>query len=303
MTPFTSANSEHLAWDSLDLASLLSLSGFDANDGSTCFRSHLLDDNRNGRVFGGQLLGQALRAALHTTPGERVPTMLQVLFLQGALPEQCIDYRVSVLQEGKRFSSRQVQATQGERSLISAHVTLQDAVSSPVDHTLAPSRPVPGPEHWVGMSALGSLGGAGFEGFDWSWFQKPCLELRVVHPERSLLQKSERPELDYWIKLNNPLGDDPAVHYAALAYLSDYWINTAAIAHHVRLSEVFRGYYVASLNHTLWLHRPCKADDWLLFCTESPSAQSSRTLTQGRVYDRSGTLLATVAQECLFAPR
>ncbi len=231
---------------------------------------------------------------------DRPATILQVLFAQGALASAPIEYRVRTLQEGKRFSSRQVEAHQGERTLISAHLTFQLPMDGP-QHAIAPHRPVPPPEQLKSMPEL--TGTPGLEGFDWDWFQKPCLELRVVDPGSHLSTCSATPQTAHWVRLRAPLGDDPGMHAAALAYLSDYWINTAAITHHVPAKDVVATKYVASLNHSLWLHRACRADDWLLFSTESPSTQGERALTNARIYDRNGMMVASAAQECLFAPR
>ena len=292
------APSDSLRWDGLDVAELLSLT----DTGGGVFMSRHSEDNRNGRVFGGQLLAQCVLAAQATVPSGRPPTMLQVLFAHGALPDSAISYKVDSLQEGKRFSGRRVEARQGERLAVSAHVTFQEPVSGN-SHERPPHRPVPPPEELLSMSELRSGGDPSLGGFDWSWFQKPCLELRVVDPSLHLPVRNTEPQVSYWLRLRQSLPDDPALHAAALAYLSDYWINTAAITHHVPASEVVARMYVASLNHTLWLHRPCRADDWLLFSTESPSSQGERALTKARVYDRSGQLIASAAQECLFAPR
>ncbi len=93
------------------------------------------------------------------------------------------------------------------------------------------------------------------------------------------------------------------MHAAALAYLSDYWINSAAVTRHVPAGLAHGQLYIASLNHALWLHRFGRADEWLLFSSESPSAQGGRALTYARIYSRNGTLLASLAQECLMARR
>ncbi|RJG03239.1 acyl-CoA thioesterase [Noviherbaspirillum sedimenti] len=294
------AGQEILQWDGINVTALLAIERDPQADGQVLFRSHCNEGNRNGRVFGGQLLGQALRAAQATVAADRSPTLLQVLFAQGALADAPIEYQVRTLQEGKRFSSRQVEARQGERMLISAHVTFQLPVDGP-EHSLASHRPVPPPEQLKPMSAL--TGMPDLAGGDWGWLQKPCLEIRLVDPERHLAVCNTTPHASYWVKLREPLGDDPAVHAAALAYLSDYWTNTAAMTHHVPLKDVIETMYVASLNHSLWLHRACRVDDWLLFSTESSSAQNERALTNARIYDRKGVLVASTSQECLFAAR
>ncbi|WP_083684292.1 acyl-CoA thioesterase [Massilia putida] len=284
-------------WAGLDVAELLALA---AGDGVSMSRFN--EDNRNGRVFGGQLLGQCLLAAQASVPPGRPPTVLQALFAHGARADEPISYRVDPLQDGKRFSGRRVEATQGGRIAVSAHVTFQEPAGG-ISHELPPHRPVPPPEQLLSMDNLQAGGALGLDGFDWSWFQKPCLELRVVDPASHLPVRNAEPLVSYWLRLRKALPDNASLHAAALAYLSDYWINTAAITHHVPASQVVASMYVASLNHTLWLHRPCRADDWLLFSTESPSTQGERDLTKARIYDRHGMLVASAAQECLFAPR
>lgn len=285
-------------WDGRDVEALLELEACAAST----FVNLRSEDNRNGRVFGGQLLGQALRAAQATVPAGRPASALHVLFAQGAMVDQPITYQVQALQDGKRFSSRRIEASQGERTLIEAHATFQEPAEG-LEHSLPPYCAVPPPEQLVPMSAMAQQGGPALAGYDWSWFEKACLELRVVSPAQHLVAASAAPQASYWVRLRCPLVDDPALHASVLAYLSDYWINTAALTHHVPLKDVIGNYYVASLNHSLWLHRPCRADDWLLFSTESPSTHSGRSLTVARVYDRAGALVASAAQECLLARR
>lgn len=287
-------------WDGVDVAGLLELRRLDG--GAARFVSARSEDNRNGRVFGGQLLGQALAAARATVPDGRAASALHVLFAHGALVDRPIMYEVDALQDGKRFSSRRVVASQGERTVVEAQVTFQTPAEG-LEHALGPHQPVPPPEDLLPMSALEEGGGGELEGRDWAWFQKPCLELRVVDPLRHLVRGSPAPQASFWVRLRTPLADDGALHEAALAYLSDYWINTAALTHHVPLKDVIDNFYVASLNHSLWLHRPCRADEWLLFSTESPSTHNGRSLTIARIYDRAGTLVASAAQECLLAAR
>jgi len=104
-----------------------------------------------------------------------------------------------------------------------------------------------------------------------------------------------------WIRIGGPLPDDPAIHTAALAYLSDMTLlDTALVAHGY---AIFDGrHQVASLDHALWLHRPCRADDWLLYAQDSPSAGGARALTRGALFRRDGALVASVAQEGLIRP-
>lgn len=285
-------------WDGLDLAALLAL---DASEGGG-YRSRYGEDNRNGRVFGGQLLGQALGAGQASVDPARVPSALRVLFMQGALPGQPIEYQVTPLQDGKRFSSRRVVASQQGRLLTDTQLTFQ-LPGTGFEHALPPYASTPEPEQVLSMAQIHASGNPLFAGVDWRMFEKSCLELRLVAPEHHLVATSAAPSMAFWMRLRRKLPDDAAIHATALAYLSDYWINSAAITHHVPVRDGLSKIYVASLNHALWFHRPCRADDWLLFCAESPSAQQGRALTNARIYDRHGVLLASAAQECLLALR
>ncbi len=287
-------------WDGIDLSTLLALERID--DGLS--RSRFCEDNRNGRVFGGQMLGQALVAAQGSVDAQRTPTALRVLFMQGALSNWGIDYHTEILQEGKRFSSRRVTARQEGRLLIDANVTFQ-LPEEGYEHVLPAFDAVPGPEELQSMSELNTAGNLLADGvaINWTSFEKSCLELKVVAPEQHLNHCSSAPKMSFWVRLRQRLNDDPAVHTAALAYLSDYWVNSAAVTQHVPAGLAHGQLYIASLNHALWLHRFGRADEWLLFSTESPSAQGGRALTNGRIYSREGVLLASLAQECLMTRR
>lgn len=287
----------HPAWDGRGLADLLVVE----RCGEDQFRSRCSEDNLNGRVFGGQLMGQALNAAQACAPLGRSLSCLQVIFMQGALVDIPIDYRIVPLQQGKRFWSACVLASQGTRSVIQANVTFSTPIDS-ANHAVPVPHGVPAYPHVVPMPALGQLG-ARYEGIDWAQRQKPCLELRVVHPDQHIGGASPEPRMQFWVKLKVALDDAPSSHTAALAYLSDYWINSAAITHHIAARDAHAAAYIASLNHTLWLHAPGRADGWLLFVCDSPAMQQGRALSHARIYDEAGVLLASVAQECLFVLR
>lgn len=285
-------------WPGLDLGALLAVTA----TGQNSFGNRLNEDNRNGRVFGGQLLGQALQAAQSVAGAGRAPSSLRVLFMQGALVEQAITYTVQSLQEGKRFSSYRVSASQGPRSLIEAHITFALPLAG-VAHAAPWPASCPAPEQVLPMAQLAACAGPAYEKIDWTVFEKPCLELRIVDPDRHLTGTSSAPQMMYWLRLRTPLDDAAASHAAALAYLSDYWINSAAITHHIAARDAHAAAYIASLNHSIWFHHSCRADDWLLFVCDSPATQQGRALSHARIYDRQGVLVASVAQECLFVLR
>src|SRR5271166_5722348 len=138
---------------------------------------------------------------------------------------------------------------------------------------------------------------------DYSYRPHVAIDFRAPYVEDLLRPNVDQPRMRFWIKMRSHLVDDPALHAAAFAYLSDYWINFAACIGHVRtMADADTRLYVASLNHAIWYQRALRADDWLLFDCVSPSGALGRGLSVGRVYDPAGGLVASAAQECLLAP-
>ncbi|MBG6287034.1 thioesterase family protein [Pseudomonas nitroreducens] len=250
------------------------------------------DANLNGRAFGGQLLGQALMAARSACP-VRLPASLHCLFLQGAQVDQPLRYQVEVLQSGKRFTSLRVSGLQGEKRVLDAQATFQVEMGGYAHVEAAPD--LPGPDALQGLSELDE--GA------WARFEKAGLELRIVNARDYLQRTPEQPVVAYWVKLREPLTDDADVHCSALAYLSDFWINSAAISYHMPIEHARDRLFVSSLNHSLWFHQACRADGWLLFVSDSPCMQMGRGLSLARIYDQSRRLVASVAQDCLVTER
>lgn len=301
------SNNETAVWDGLDIHGLLQLSseaphGAQTDAGSGVFQSRYHDNNGNGRIFGGQLLGQALAAAQATLTQPRRVSALQVIFAQGGLIGPRIDYRVRSLQEGKRFSTRHVEASQGGRILISAQISFQHEQAGR-EYAAKPLSSVPAPEELYEIPRLISDLHSQGRHLDWKWISRPGLEIRMVDAERHFTETHGPGSISYWIRTRQRLPDAPEIHDAALAYLSDYWLISAAMTPHVALKNATDHLYLASLNHSLWFHRPCRADEWLLFSTESTNAAGQRALTNARIYDRQGTLVASASQECLLADR
>ncbi|MBA1204271.1 acyl-CoA thioesterase II [Pseudomonas capeferrum] len=275
-------------WDQQCLAQLFEL----LPDLPGAFTASIHDSNLNGRVFGGQLLAQALAAAQQLHP-QLMPATLHCLFLQGAQTDLPLHFRVTQLQHGKRFCNLLVSAQQGDRRVLEAQVTLQTPISGFFHMT--PASDIPGPEHLLALDQL--------EDGSWASFARPFVELRIVDPQRYLRHCPAQPAIAYWLKLRTRLPCSPAVHNQALAYLSDYWINSAAISYHLPVEHARARLFVSSMNHSVWYHRPVVADDWLLFVGKSHSLQNGRGLTQARVYDRARNLVASVAQDCLVGER
>jgi acyl-CoA thioesterase II len=265
------------------------------------WRSRRADPNANGRIFGGQLLGQAMMAALDGVPGNRTPTMMQALFLHGALPGEAVDFEATVLQEGKRFSSRRVSASQpGGRPVLDAQVTCAIPLDAPW-HDEPTS--APGGERPESLPSLGDLPDAMFDtirrlgGYDRDC--KPTIEFRIPDPARQFSARTSGPRFRYWMRAAQPLPGDPRLHAAAFAYLSDWWLNFSALALHQRTIGT-RRLYICSLNHGLWLHRAVRADAWLHVDTISPAANAGCGLSIAKIHDAAGDLVASVTQQTLM---
>ncbi|MGK8208450.1 acyl-CoA thioesterase [Burkholderia cenocepacia] len=265
------------------------------------WRSRRADTNPNDRIFGGQLLGQAMTAALDGVPENRTPTMMQALFLHGALPGETIDFETTVLQEGKRFSSRRVSAWQpGGRAVLDAQVTCAIPLDGPGHDEPTPVPPGERPES---LPSLCDLPDAMFDtvrrlgGYD--RVCKPSIEFRIPDPVRQLSARTSGPRFRYWMRAARPLPCNARIHAAAFAYLSDWWLNFSALALHQRTIGTSR-LYICSLNHGLWLHRPVQADQWLHVETNSPAANAGCGLSIAKIHDAAGDLVASASQQTLM---
>jgi len=277
-----------------DLQALLELQA-EADDTYVSLR---LDGNQNGRVFGGQLLAHAVTAAAVAAP-ERHLSSLRLGFLQGALGGTPLRWLARTLQHGSRYTTRHLRATQGERVIADAQVTLQLPATG-FTHAQAMPTGVPPPDALPTLAALeAQIAQATGEAYHLQ--MRPFLDVRLVDAERFLLQPATEPTLRYWLKARDPLPDAAGLHAAALAYISDFWLNYASLASHIGVTGARDRVYVASLNHALWCYAPCRADEWLLFDVTSPIAADGRGLAWGRVFTQDGRLVACATQEMVCA--
>lgn len=282
--------------DALTLADRLTLKAA----GPGRWRSLHGDANQNGRSYGGQLLGQALRAALLEAPAGRAPTMMQFLFLQGAQPDQPIVFDVKRLQDGKRFTSLHVRGTQGERTVLDAQVSCALDLPGP---SLAEASSAPAgerPEDLVTLAEvpealrdrLALMGGYGRD-------CNAAIDFRIPEPLRQIDGATAQRHFRYWMKVPQALPEDAQLHAAAFAYLSDWWLNYCMLSPHLaRAGE--RGMYVSSLNHALWLHAPPRADRWLHVQASNVHAANGRGLAIAQYHDEDGRHIATATQDCLM---
>jgi acyl-CoA thioesterase-2 len=289
-------NSER-RWDQRDLTELLTLEP----TGQQNWRSYAYDTNANGRVYGGQLLGQALWAAAQTANG-RNPSMLQMTFLQGARPKDTIEYSVEGLQDGRRLSTRHVYGVQGTGLVLSANASFQVAQSEPGDlHQL--QQPMPAPESLPTLAELAERYPQDSEAVQLRFNARPVLDIRPIHPQDHFERPADRRDTAYWVRLNQPLAVEGCLHHAALAYLSDGWMN-ASLAPGQGMLDLWQNHYVSNLNHTLWFHSlEIDVNEWLLFVNDAVRSLSGRGLTMTHIYQRDGRLVASMAQDLLISPR
>jgi acyl-CoA thioesterase-2 len=252
------------------------------------------------RVFGGQVIGQALVAAERSIEG-RAPHSLHAYFLLPGDADAPIVYQVERIRDGRSFSARRVQAIQHGRPILSMIASFQ-APEEGLEHA-APMPDVPPPEALTPASELKErwLAEAGEVPPQVAAALRStgAIEFRPVEPRNPLLPTPGEPRQAIWFRAIDRVPDDPRLHRCLLAYASDYQLMGTSLRPHGR-SWYQRTMMVASLDHALWFHRAARVDDWLLYAMDTPSAQGARGLARGQVFDRGGRLVASVAQEGLM---
>jgi acyl-CoA thioesterase-2 len=250
------------------------------------------------RVFGGQVLGQALMAASRTVPADRSVHSLHGYFLVAGRPDVPIVYDVELVRDGGSFSSRRVVARQGGQVMfyLSASFHVHEDGFEHADP--APEAPPPDDSPRL-TDVLAGLTGRSAAGWQREW---GAIDVRYVGDSRpgGAVQDAAHPaRARVWVRVAGELPDDPVLHQAALAYTSDLTLIGVSVVPH----GVVVGYTVqaASLDHAMWFHRPFRADRWLLYDQVSPSAHGGLGLATGRLF-QDGRLVATVAQEGLIRP-
>ena len=253
------------------------------------------------RVFGGQVIGQALVAATRTVEAARGPHSLHASFLIGGDPLVPIVYEVDRIRDGRSFSARRVVAIQHGRPIFFMSASFHGDEPG-FDHQMA-MPDVPVPEALPDDAAMRSSIMPDMPEPVRRYFERERpIELRPVDLARYGPDAPRSDTFQVWIRATRALPDDPAVHQSVLAYASDLTLLDASLAPHGR--TVFeRSILPASLDHALWFHRPFRADAWLLYAQDTPSASGARGFSRGLIYRRDGTLVASVAQEGLIRER
>jgi acyl-CoA thioesterase-2 len=253
------------------------------------------------RVFGGQVIGQALVAAVRTVEASRPPHSMHAYFLLAGDPKVPIIYDVDRIRDGKSFTTRRVTARQHGHPIFSMLVSFHTDELG-LDHQ-AKMPDVPLPEDLPSESEVREkILPAMSDPVRRYYERERPIELRPVEFDRYLGKKYPDGRFNVWIKTTGKLPDDPAIHQCVLAYTSDMGLlDTALVPHGRTLFE--KEFMAASLDHALWLHRPFRADEWLLYAQDSPNLHGSRGFSRGLIFTRDGTLVASVAQEGLVRLR
>jgi acyl-CoA thioesterase-2 len=295
---FPGAASCHWIMSSVAVQSLLEILDLEKLE-LNLFRGRSPQD-RWQRVFGGQVIGQALVAACRTVEG-RSPHSMHAYFLIGGDPKVPIIYEVDRIRDGKSFTTRRVVAIQHGQAIFTLMVSFHNDEPGLTHQATMPEVPPPEKlptEAEVRAKVLPNMP----EPVRRYYERERPIELRPVQYERYLGKKYEDGKFNVWIRATGKLPDDPAIHQCVLAYASDMsLLDTALVPHGRSLFE--KEFMGASLDHALWLHRPFRADDWLLYTQESPTMTGSRGFTRGLIFTRDGTLVASVAQEGLVRIR
>lgn len=262
------------------------------------YRGHNRDIG-SGRIFGGQVLAQALVAARRTIEqADRAAHSLHGYFiLEGDLDVPVV-YFVDCLRDGRSFTTRNVTAIQHGRAIFTLSASFHRTEESLSHQAAMPD--VPPPEELRSELEIVREAPEKIPARlrDVLTQDRP-LDFRPVDPYHPFDREARAPVRRTWVKSSGSLSDDPAHHQAALAYASDYGILSTALQPHGR-NVRDRDLMAASLDHSLWFHRSFRADEWLLYVVESPAAHGARGFATGSFFTRDGTLVASAAQEGLL---
>src|SRR5690606_2687537 len=252
-------------------------------------------------VFGGQVVGQALSAARATLTSPRFAHSLHAYFLRAGDINAPIVYQIDRTRDGGSFSVRRVTAIQHGQVIFFMAASFQGDEPGAEHQASMPSVPMPedlDPSPSVPDKVLATLPDKIQR---WLSREGP-FEFRHVYPRDELNPPKRPPQQQVWFRLTDRVGDAPELHQALLAYASDFQLlGTATYPHGISYYQP--NVQMASLDHALWFHRPFRADEWLLYSIDSPSAQGSRGLARGQIYSRDGRLVASTAQEGMIRVR
>jgi len=273
-----------------ELVRLLDLEPIEVN----IFRGMSPDEKRQ-RVFGGQVAGQALIAAGRTVERDRLVHSLHAYFLRPGDPNVPILYDVDRIRDGRSFATRRVVAIQHGRPIFNLSASFHVVEPPGMEHQM-PMPEVPEPEtlptFQERMKPWAERMG--------DWYHRPRpIDLRFVDAPIQTRGAHRPAEQRVWFRADGKLPDDPLLHACVVAYASDMTLlDTVMLPHRVTFDDA--NLVGASLDHAMWFHRPFRADEWLLYDTDSPSASGALGIARGKIFSADGRLVVSVVQEGLL---
>lgn len=254
---------------------------------------------RPRRVFGGQVLAQSLNAANRSIDGDRIAHSMHANFLRPGNPKKQIVFEVDPTRDGRSFATRRVVAKQDGKPIFITSVSYQESEEglnheAPMPEVKAPETLQTDYEYWIEMADKHP------DRFDSPLAQ--AVERRVVKRRDYMDPKPEDPVSHMWFRVPGELGDDPNRHQTLIAFMSDFALIGAALLPHA-YTAMSKRIQAASLDHAIWFHRPCRADEYLLYAMDSPNAGGGRGFSRGQFFTQDGRLVASTAQESLIRMR
>ena len=249
------------------------------------------------RVYGGQVIGQALVAASRTVSTDRSAHSLHGYFLRAGDTDIPILYKVDRIRDGKSFTTRRVVAVQRGQAIFTMSISFQ-VDEGGLNHQFD-MPDVPGPDDLQTEDEIRQVQSKNWpKEFQDSFSGSSAIQVKPIEPIDLLNPKPAEPVQRCWMRCGDKLPDDPRIHQCVLAYLSDWsLLDTATRPHAVSFMQ--DNVQVASLDHAMWFHRPFRADEWLLYDQDSPSASGARGFNRGLIYNQSGKLVASTTQDGL----
>ena len=260
-----------------------------------------------GRVFGGQVLGQALSAAAQTVDDERSVHSMHGYFLRSGDAAKPIVFTVDPIRDGKSFATRRVVAVQDGKAIFNLSASFQ-VVETGFEHQARLMPDVPSPDELqseleLATGYLANLPPQALEAIPSGVRERAVadrpIEVRPVAPLHPLAPGKHEPAKQVWFRVNGKLPDHSQTHQYVLAYASDAHLLSTSMRPH-GVTWLTPKMQMASLDHAMWFHRPFRFDEWLLYDMDSPSASGARGLSLGRWFQRDGALIASTAQEGLI---
>jgi len=250
------------------------------------------------RLFGGQVLAQALAAAQRTVADDRPANSCHAYFVRPGDPAKAIDFAVHRDSDGRSFSARRVAVTQGETLILNLSASFHQPEAGPEQQFAMPD--VPPPESLPAQDDVIAAAIPDMPPHRYAFWNRDIgIDFRAVEPFVTVAPPKVPPKRHFWLRLKQSIGGTQAEHQRMLAYVSDLYLMHTGL---LPLGIGWADHHLqdASLDHALWFHQPFRVDDWLLYAMDSPFTGGARTLGRGTIFSRDGRLVASAAQEGLI---